>query len=373
MSPNEMISRCLSEAQKELSRITCYGDKPSPDLAYTRYEYVNGEFMEETEGDRGEITRKTVADTPEKFIEYLLGTAIRRFAFSYECHHRRPFEDNRRQVNEIITNCFACLDGEYEYTLMGNLKDNIHIYFDLLDYYVKVSKEYFEKHSVSGEVKRRLTFLATKQYAGKSGGMYDVAFSFEWVRYQIARILDAEGAPEMVETSLKEAFRQYENQYKRLLELEKADPDSPEKYQLGMWDEEIFAGAEEILSGLAGTVCCPISDCGSRYQFKGMTAAYMAQKRTAEGQTKRGFVGGAAVSVDAPEAYKCAFYMLLVLIHTRRNVEQDVDRLLELAETMDIAPFKVQLEELFVTDKYGVFHRGEYAESREKARNRLGI
>ena len=138
---------------------------------------MNGKFIEEAEGDRGHISRKTVADSPKKFLEYLLNEAVRKFAFDYECRHRRPFEDNRRQVNEIIEKCFSCFDKKYEYILMTNLKDNVHIYFDLLDYYVKVSKEYLEKNLVSGETKKRLTFIATKQYARRSGGIYDVAFS----------------------------------------------------------------------------------------------------------------------------------------------------------------------------------------------------
>lgn len=364
MNPNEMIAKCLSEAQSELNKITCYESKPRLDLAYRRYEYVGNEFIEESEGDRGEIFRKTVADSPEKFIEYLLDTAVRRFAFSYECRHRRPFEDNRRQVNEIIQNCFACLDRKYEYTLMIKLKDNIHIYFDLLDYYVKVSKEYLDKHPVSGEAKRRLTFIATRQYAAKSGGMYDVAFSFEWVRYQIARILALK--PEL--TELKTAFLAYEEQYERLKELEKKDPDNAEKYQLGTWDEAIFEKAEEIVQGsVVSTSDISASEASTSPVFKGLTAKYMAQKSvTTEKTTTEN-------ATNILQAQQCALYMLIVLVHTRRNVERDIETLITLAKTVDVAPFRKQLDELFVTDKYGVFHRGEFAESREYARKKINL
>lgn len=364
MNPNEIVAKCLSEAQSELNKITCYEPKPQLDLAYTRYEYVDGDFIEESEGDRGEISRKTVADSSEKFIEYLLDTAVRRFAFSYECRHRRPFEDNRRQVNEIIENCFACLDRKYEYTLMGNLKDNIHIYFDLLDYYVKVSREYLDKHPISGEVKRRLTFIATKQYAAKSGGMYDVAFSFEWVRYQIARILALK--PELPE--LRTAFLTYEDQYERLKELEKKEPDNAEKYQLGTWDEAIFEKAEQIVQGsTVSTSDISTSEASTSPVFKGLTAKYMAQKSVTTAEATTGNVP------NILQAQQCAFYMLIVLIHTKRNVEKDIEALITLAKTVDVAPFRNQLEVLFVTDRYGVFHWGEYAESREYARKSLGI
>lgn len=59
---------------------------------------------------------------------------------------------------------------------MTNLKDNIHIYFDLLDYYVQLSKNYLNDCLIHQEVQKRLSFIAAKQYAGKSGGIYDVAF-----------------------------------------------------------------------------------------------------------------------------------------------------------------------------------------------------
>lgn len=297
MNPMEVISQCMEEAQVQLNKITCYGEKLKLDLAYRRYDYINGEFIEEVEGDRGEIHRHTVGDSREKFIEHLLYSTIRRFAFSYECKHRRPFEDNRRQVNEIMEKCYGCLDNKYEYSLMIKLKDNIHIYFDLLDYYAQVSKECLEKCLVSGEVKRRLTFIATRQYAGKSGGMYDVAFSFEWVRYQISKIISAR-------PYLKEKFYRYENQYERLCGLEKEEPHDPDKfYRLGMWDYATFEKAESILGGS---------------------------------------------SIKDAKAQKCAVYMLILRIHTKRNIEKDVDMLVQLSKTVDLTPFRNQLEELFV-------------------------
>lgn len=362
MNSNESLAMCLSEAQTELNKIPYKDEYLKPELTYTHYEYVNGEFIRVSEGDRGEIYRAKVADTPGEFTEYVIYTTVKRYAFRQECKVRRPFEDNRRQVNEIIEDCYSYLDDKYGYTLMTNLKDNIHIYFDLLDYYVKVSKNYLDSYLIHQDVQKRLSFVATKQYAGKSGGMYDVAFCFDWVRYQIDCFLEKHPGRE-------EVFRAHENQYERLVELEKADPYDAERYQLGTWGKDVFAKAERILAELqvdkSGDDAVNETQKFGSVTFKGMTAKFLADKKRGQEQAK----------VDCHEkktdsAHQCAFYMLIVRLHTGRNLEWDLEQLLTLAKKVDITPFRKPLEQLFVTDEYGVFGR-DGAELRENARKKL--
>ena len=324
MNSNESLARCLADAQAELNKIPYKDEYLKLELTYTHYEYVNDEFIQVSEGDRGEVYRSKVADTPEEFTEYLIYTTVKRYAFRQEVKVRRPFEDNRRQVNEIIVDCYSYMDDKYRYTLMTNLKDNIHIYFDLLDYYVKVSKNYLDNYLIHQEVQKCLSFIATKQYAGKSGGMYDVAFCFDWVRYQIECFLERHPDRE-------DAFRVHENQYERLVELEKAAPHEQKWYRLGMWSRDVFARAEVVLEEVAVPKQLFQVACGDK---------------------------------KTDSAHQCAFYMLLIRLHTGRNLEQDLQRLLALAKEVDIAPFKKPLEQLFVTDEYGVFGR-EKAELRE--------
>ena len=358
----EIIAKCLSQAQTELNKIPYKDEYLKLELTYTHYEYVNGEFIQVSEGDRGEIYRSKVADTPGEFTEYLIYTTVKRYAFRQEIKVRRPFEDNRRQVNEIIVDCYSYLDNKYGYTLMTNLKDNIHIYLNLLDYYIKVSKNYLDNYRINQGVQKRLSFIAAKQYAATNGGIYDVAFGFEWVRYQVERFLE-------VHPQRREVFEAHDDQYQRLLELEKADPYNVEKYQLGTWDRDDFAKAEAVLEEMA------VSEHTLKQEsveskgpvFKGMTARFLADKQEIQKQAQ---VVPHEKKIDS--AHQCAFYMLIVRLHTGRNWEQDLEQLLKLAKEVDITPFRKPLEQLFVTDEYGVFG-WERVGLRESARKSLGI
>lgn len=362
MCANEIIAHCLSEAQAELNQIPYRDEYLKLELTYTHYEYANDEFIQVSEGDRGEIHRSKVGDTLEEFTEYLIYTTVKRYAFRQEIKVRKPFEDNRRQVNEIIVDCYSYLDDKYGYTLMTNLKDNIHIYFDLLDYYVQVSKNYLDNYLIHQEVQKRLSFIATKQYTGKSGGMYDVAFCFEWVRYQMERFLE-------VHPEHKETFLAHEDQYQRLLALEKADPHEQKWYRLGIWGRDVFVEAEALLekteSGEPVKGCTQGESTGT--VFKGLTAKFMADKKRAQEQAQALFS-----TKKTDSAHQCAFYMLIVRLHTKRNLEQDLEIMLALAKEIDITLFRKPLEQLFVTDEYGVFGK-ERAELRENARQLLGL
>lgn len=372
MKKEEIIAQCLSRAQAELNKIPYKDDYLKLELTYTHYEYVNGEFIQASEGDRGEIYRSKVADTPEEFTEYLIYTTVKRYAFRQEVKVRRSFEDNRRQVNEIIVDCYRYMNNKYGYTLMTNLKDNIHIYFDLLDYYIQVSKNYLDTYRINQDVQKRLSFIATKQYSATNGGIYDVAFSFEWVRYQVERFLE-------LHSECREVFEAHDNQYQRLLELEKADPYNAEKYQLGTWDRDVFAKAEEILAEIrtdnASADAVSETRKAGGITFKGMTAKFLADKesmreRAADVVGKGTSYASAIKKTDS--ALQCAFYMLIVRLYTARNLEQDLEKLLALAKEVDITPFRKPLEQLFVTSEYGVFGR-ERVGLRENARNILGL
>lgn len=322
MNSYEIVCKCIERAQAELDKIPDHRIKIGN--SWTGYEYVNGEFIKVEEGDRGERHRYVVGHSEDEFIEGIIYDAVKRYAFSYECRHRRKFEDNRRQVNEIIEYCYGFFSKKYKYEILGNLKDNIHIYFDLLDYYVKISKEYLMSNRAEGMAKRRLEFIAQKEYAGKSGGMADVAFTFELIRYNIALIV--EEIPQ-----LKSLYYLYEKQYAHLQRLESEAPDSPEKYQLGHWTHNHFKAAEQLLYGQA---------------------------------------------IEDAEVIRCAAYLLIIRIHTGRNVVKDVDKLIELSELADLSVFRQALEDLFVTDKYGVFRvdgRNKYYDYWEYGRKRLGL
>ncbi len=314
MSTQDIVIKCFDMARAELNKITAYSITLEFTGYYERYEYINGEFIREELGDRGEKYRYCMGHTEHEFVEGLIYNAVKRFAFSYECKHRRKFEDNRRQVNDIIECCYSYMSPIYKYTLMGRLKDNINIYFHLLDYYVEVSKGYLELYIAPESVKERIQYIAEKQYASCMGGMYDVALSFEMVRYNISRIVE-------VVPALAEIYYHHDVHYDRLKELEKVDPDNAKKYQLGAWNYNTIAKAEDVIKG--------------NYNYD-------------------------------EAVLNCAVVIMINRVHTGRNLTEDVDKLIELLDIIGVEKYREPLEEFFVARKYIVFAKDEFEKCREK-------
>lgn len=314
-----IIYECYRIATDELKKISCYSIPACFNAPYLHHRYLNGVFYEETEGDRGEKWEKAIGSTRDEFVSHLLYRKIWDFSLSYELHHRRKFEDNRRQMNEIIERCYSYLDDKYEYTLMGNLKDNIHIYFDLLDHYVGVCKKLLDKTSIPEPIMRRIRFIADREYAAHSGGMRDVAFIMDYVRYNVNEIIKS-----VPLAALKEEFMLHEEHFMRLQKLEKEQPLYPEKYLLGTWDDKVFSEAEEMLNS----------------------------RRLSDG-----------------EALKCALYMLMMLVCHDRAAGASID--LCFHKDIDIRKYRHVLKEMFISDKYGVYHLGPVRNYDQAKKDRL--
>lgn len=314
-----IIEECYHIARDELSKITCYEIDSNFETAYTHHSYSDGCFYAHNEGDRGEKFTSKVGSTRDEFVSHLLYRKIWDFSLSYELHHRRRFEDNRRQMNEIIERCYSYLDDKYSYTLMGDLKDNIHIYFDLLDHYVGVCKKLLNKSSIPEPTMQRIEYIANRKYAAPSGGMHDVAFIFDYVRYNVSEIIRV-----IPPAALKEEFIFYDDQFIRLQKLEKEQPLYPDRYLLGTWDNTIFCEAEEMLNG----------------------------KRLTDG-----------------ESLKCALYMLMMRVCHDRAVGMNID--LCFHKDIDIEKYRPVLNEIFISDKYGVYHFGPARNFDQSKKDRL--
>lgn len=314
---NSDINDCYRTAREELSKITCYDIDSNFETAYTHHSYSDGCYYAHNEGDRGEKFTSKVGSTRDEFISHLLYRKIWDFSLSYEVHHRRRFEDNRRQMNEIIERCYSYLDDKYEYSLMGDLKDNIHICFDLLDHYILVCRKLVNKNTIPENVMKRIRFIANKEYGKPMGGMYDAMFSLDLVRYNVTQIIKALPVTE-------EEFLKHETQYDRLLTLEKQAPCEPERYPLGTWDNDVFCEAEEMLNG----------------------------KRLTDG-----------------DALKCALYMLMMLVRHDRAVGMSID--LCFHKDIDIEKYRPVLNEIFISDKYSLYHFGSARNLSENKKNRL--
>ena len=313
---NSDINECYRIAREELHKITCYDIPADVQRNDVCHYYVNEDIYEESIGDRGAVYKNKIG-TKHDLISALIYRQIRDFAFDHELHHRRKFEDNRRQVNEIIIRCYGYLDDKYEYRLMSNIRDNANISFDLLRHYIDVCKKLIGKNTIPEDTVSRIRFIADKEYAGSMGGMHDVAFALDYVRYNISEIIK-------VLPVTQEEFMQHEDQYLRLVELEKEHQNQPGKYPLGSWDSEVFREAEAMLKG----------------------------KRLTDG-----------------EALKCALYMLINLVHHDKAVGISLD--LCFHKDIDIKKYRPVLDEIFISDKYGMYHFGPARNFDQERKSRL--
>lgn len=302
MYSNSDIEDCYRIAGEQLKRIACYDIPADVRQQGVRHYICDGAIWEENLGDRGELFKSEVG-TKHDLISRLIYREIRAFAFDYECHHRRKFEDSRRQVNEIITRCYGYLDGEYEYTLMTNLRDNSAIQFGLLEHYISVCRRLTDKRSIPEDVMRRIRLIANKEYAGPTGGMFDMGFTLDYVRYNVSEIIRAVPLP-----ALAEELRLHEGQYERLLGLEKQRPSKRDGYPVGAWDNEVFREAEAMLGG----------------------------ERLKDGA-----------------ALQCALYLLMGAVHIDRAAGLYIE--LCFHRDIDIKKYRAVLDELFLADKYGVY------------------
>ncbi len=314
------VEECYRAAAEELKKITCFRIPTQMNSPYTNHSCVDGCFYEQNEGDRGEKFTIKIGSA-EELVSYLIYKKICNFAYEYELYHRRKFEDSRRQVNEIIVRCYEYLGDEYEYRLMSNLSDNISIYLGLLEHYVMVCNKLTSKRSIPQETMRRIKFVAHNEYASTKGGMHDVAFTLDYVRFNIAEIIKAIPFP-----ALEEEFMQHEGQFKRLLKLEKERPCQKDRYPLGLWSNEVFREAEEMLGG----------------------------KRLKDG-----------------EPLRCALYLLMNAVQIDRASGLYIE--LCFHKDIDITKYRAVLEEMFVADKYSVYFFGPTKNFSQQRKDKLSF
>lgn len=157
--------------------------------------------------ERGNIQETRVAKDRAGMIDYFVEQAIWNYALRYEVKHRRKFESNLRQMDEVMERCYQYIDPDRKF-IHDNYDDEIHIYLDLLDEYVRIASEYREKYPQSYQrVKEDIDFIADKQYADSVyGGMSDVPKAMRAVRDRFMRL-------RLADKKLEDAFASLEQYY----------------------------------------------------------------------------------------------------------------------------------------------------------------
>lgn len=194
MMRDKIIERIAQKAREIISQIPF---SKGENIDFSTYDYGDPTVYYETHSDgfymivdeRGESRENKVANNSDEMVAYLVGQAIRTYAYRYELEHRRKFESNLRQTHEVMEKCYHYIDPKRKF-VQNSYDDEIHIYLDLFDEYRKIAldykKEYPEKYT---DIKEDIDFIIEKKYADTpSGGMRDVKKSMGLVRERILRM-----------------------------------------------------------------------------------------------------------------------------------------------------------------------------------------
>lgn len=306
------VDEVILKANKVLSRIpTVDGEsiKVPNKGCWCYYERTNDGYYQIIE-DRG-LQKMKVADNEKAFLEYLIHNAISDYARKYELNHRRLFESNLRQVHEIMEDCYKQIKLDRKF-IQKSYNDQIHIYFDLMDYYTNTANEILESDSLKEEILYHVSYVAKKQYRGISGGMVDVPFAFTLVKYHVGKICEL--YPKVIKL-----FSRYDDQCERLVRLEKINPAQPTSYMLGTWDDLVIDRADSIIRRLHS---------GEYDIFN---------------------------TITDDEVKMCICKMLICNVYTERNIERDLKELIKTISIISPMGYEKSLRELIIEDKYGVF------------------
>ncbi len=201
----------------------------------------------------------------------------------------------QNSATEAVTDeCFSRMDTELQKMTC----------LEILEHYTKICRILFSKRTIPEPTMRRIKFIADKEYANTKGDIYDIAFALDLVRYNVAEIIN-------VLPITEQQFMEREEQYERLISIEKTHHMQEDSYPLGSWDNKVFCEAEKILKG------------------------------------KR-FVDGAAL--------QCALYLLINAIHNDRAEKLSIDICFRGEQVRN--KYRSLLNEMFIADKYCVYHFG---------------
>lgn len=160
--------------------------------------------------ERGTVQEMLAAKDREGMIGYFVEQAIRDYAWRYELKHRRRFESNLRQIDEVMERCYRYIDPDRKF-VRNSYDDEIQIYLDLLDEYVRIAREYREKQPRRYiEIKGEIDFIADRQYVDTPyGGIHNVPEAMRTVRERVRRL-------RQTDRGLGKAFERFERYYELL-------------------------------------------------------------------------------------------------------------------------------------------------------------
>lgn len=214
---DEKIEEIAYKAREILSKIPFAGEGQ---IDFQTVEYGDPTVTYESSGcgfvqvvnERGQERRTEIAGSFEEMVNYFVDRAITDYAYRYELAHRRRFESNLRQTDEVRETCYHYIDPGKK-CIRNEYNDTPHIYLDLFDAYRGICLKYRAENAISCQaLKDDIDYIADQGYTDTpGGGMYSLETSMEKVRERTERI----GA---CSSELREAFSQYEKYYRLLKE-----------------------------------------------------------------------------------------------------------------------------------------------------------
>ena len=112
---DEKIEEIASKAREILRKIP-FAEKEQID--FQTVEYGDPTVTYESSGcgfvqvvnERGQERRSVIAGSFEEMVNYFVDSAITDYAYRYELAHRRRFESNLRQTDEVREACYHYID-----------------------------------------------------------------------------------------------------------------------------------------------------------------------------------------------------------------------------------------------------------------------
>lgn len=171
------------------------------------YECINGEYFKVTE-ERGNKASVPVAKSHDEMVDYFVEKAIRNFAMEIEASHRIYFENNLRQMHEIMEKCYSFIDGRK--FVQDSYDDETHIILDLVNFYAMECNDIARDYADNKEVVELCNYLLNYEYADNPvGGMNDPKASIKKIHEKIEKLQE-------IEPDTRFSFARYEKHYNKI-------------------------------------------------------------------------------------------------------------------------------------------------------------
>jgi|LGVE01.1.fsa_nt_gb hypothetical protein len=340
------------------------------------YEYKDNGFYEVIE-ERGVKRELVIAKTHEEMHDYFIHAAIKEYAHRYELDNRIRFENNNRQIDKIMDACYESI-GYTRRFVKEEYNDDIHIALDLLKEYKRIANtiqasSFLLFHSKKSKV--NIEYIANGYYSNQSGGILDVNLALEIVRSKLFQIFK-------YSKKMEKVFLKYEEHYRKIRMI--AYPSIGQKsIKVEAKEIELKAEIEEYkkFKDYIYLKCVDsyiVDKYGNLIQLNSFIETeqdiinelnkidYSCPFKDGEVNYNRLLLDSVLpTTMSDPLIQKYFCLRILFDIYTKRNLDDDIERLVEFVTEYTALDYNKFLYKLIVGNWYGVFPYGASEKQKE--------